>query len=125
MITENKDSTIVDSLSLADDLKAKVKYDANDSIVYDLINSKVFLFGKAKVDYEDIHLEADYIEINFSNKTLYSHGLPDSSGQLAGKPIFKQGGETFKAETISYNFNTKKGKITSITTQEGESYIKG
>ena len=108
MLTENKDSTIVDSLSLADDLKAKVKYDANDSIVYDLINSKVFLFGKAKVDYEDIHLEADYIEINFNNKTLYSHGLPDSSGQLAGKPIFKQGGETFKAETISYNFDTKK-----------------
>ena len=122
---ENKDSSVVDSLTLADDLKAKVKYDASDSIVYDLNNSKVFLFGKAKVDYKDIHLEADYIEINFSNKTLYSHGLTDSSGQIVGKPVFKQGGETFKAETISYNFDTKKGKIISITTQEGDSYIKG
>ncbi len=124
-LASSPDSLTVDSLQLGDDLKSKVKYDAQDSIIYDLANSKVYLFGSAKVDYEDIHLDANYIEINFDDKTLLAHGLTDSTGEIAGKPVFKQGTETFNAEQLKYNFNTKKGKIAAIRTKEGESYISG
>lgn len=120
-----KDSLIADTIGIADDFKSSVIYSAEDSIIYDLINDKVYLYGKGYMEYTDIKLNADYIELTFNSKTLYAKGLPDSSGTIIGKPVFKQGADEFHAETITYNFNTKKGKITNITTQEGESYIKG
>ncbi|MBK9637774.1 MAG: LPS-assembly protein LptD [Bacteroidetes bacterium] len=110
---------------MADDFKSKVSYYAEDSIVYDLDTGMVFLYGNAWMTYEDIRLEADYIDIDFSTKVLSAKGLPDSTGAIAGKPLFKQGTDEFYSDQIRYNFNTKKGKITEVTTKDGDSYIHG
>ena len=114
-----------DSLLLADDFKSKVSYYAEDSIVYDLDTGMVYLYGKAWMTYEDIRLEADYIDIDFNTKEISSRGAPDSSGTIVGKPLFKQGTDEFHSDQIRYNFNTKKGKITEVTTKDGDSYIHG
>ncbi|MBL7924035.1 MAG: LPS-assembly protein LptD [Bacteroidia bacterium] len=114
-----------DSLALADDFKSKVQYHAEDSIVYAIDSGMVYLYGRAWMNYEDIRLEADYIDISFYTKTLSAHGLPDSLGRLAGKPVFIQGKDEFTAEHIRYNFNSKKGKITEINTRDGDSFIHG
>lgn len=119
------DSITVDSLQLGEDFKSKVKYSADDSIVYDIPGEKIFLYGNGVIDYEDIHLTANYIEINNGLKTLYARGVKDSTDTIRGKPVFKQGSEEFKAETLTYNFQTKKGKISEITTQQGESFVHG
>lgn len=118
-------STVPDSLQLAEDFKSKVQYHADDSIVYDLEAGKAYLYGKAWITYEDIRLEADFISIDFDTKVLFSSGLPDSAGQVAGQPVFKQGEDVFNADTIRYNFATKKGKISEISTKDGDSYIHG
>lgn len=117
--------SLPDSLRLAEDFKSKVEYHAKDSVVYDLRGGMVYLFGNAWIVYEDIRLEADYIDISFDSKVLTAHGLPDSTGRIAGKPLFKQGADEFRAEHLRYNFNTKRGKITDITTKDGDSYIHG
>src|SRR5690348_1843462 len=39
------DSARIDSLALGDDFKSKVRYTADDSTVYDLLNDKVYLYG--------------------------------------------------------------------------------
>lgn len=121
------DTIAVDSLSmtLSDELKSKVHYTADDSIRFDIAGEKVYLYGKAKVFYEDIQLDADYIEVDWITRKLYSTGSKDSVGNDTGLPIFKQGAETFTAQTVTYNFDTKKGKITNINTQQGEGYILG
>lgn len=121
-----KDSlAIPDSLILADDFQSKVTYQAEDSILYDLESGMVYLYGDARMDYEDIRLEADYIHLNFNTRTLFSTGMPDSSGETTGRPVFHQGEDVFNAETIQYNFKSKRGKITEITTKEGDGYIHG
>jgi lipopolysaccharide assembly outer membrane protein LptD (OstA) len=117
--------SLPDSLRLAEDFKSKVEYHAKDSVVYDLRGGMVYLYGNAWIVYEDIRLEADYIDISFDSKVLTAYGLPDSTGRIAGKPLFKQGGDEFRAEHLKYNFNTKRGKITDITTKDGDSYIHG
>ncbi|MBK7682905.1 MAG: hypothetical protein IPJ26_10810 [Bacteroidetes bacterium] len=114
-----------DSLLLADDFKSKVSYYAEDSIVYDLDTGMVYLYGNAWMTYEDIRLEADFIDINFNTKVMSASGLPDSTGAIAGKPLFKQGEDEFHSDQIRYNFSTKKGKITEVTTKDGDSYIHG
>ena len=119
------DTLKVDSMQLGSDFKSKVKYDALDSIVYDLEGEKVYMYGTAHITYEDIDLKADYIELNFSNRNLFACGTKDSSGNPIGYPLFKQNNEEFKSDSLRYNFDTKRGRITEITTQQGDSYIHG
>lgn len=106
-------------------LKSKIKYHAKDSIVADLANETVHLYGQATVDYEDLHLEANYIKINMSAKELFAEGTPDSLGKLSGTPKYSQGAQEFRSNAIRYNFETKKGRISYVITQEGDGYIHG
>jgi lipopolysaccharide assembly outer membrane protein LptD (OstA) len=126
LLTVGTDSlSLNDSLQLGEDFKSKVQYHAEDSIVYDLESGKAYLYSRAWITYEDIRLDADFITIDFNTKVLFASGWPDSVGRIAGKPIFKQGEDEFKADSIRYNFNTKRGKISEITTKDGDSYIHG
>jgi len=117
--------TFADSIVLAEDFKSKVVYRAEDSILYDLTEEKAYLYGKASIEYEDIRLDAAYIEIRFGTRVIFASGLPDSSEQLTGQPVFQQGEDVFNAETITYNFDTKRGRISGISTKDGDSYIHG
>lgn len=110
---------------------SKVVYNARDSIRFDVDNQKVFLFGEAQVVYEDMKLNAEYIEFDMIRNIAYSIGardslgnvLVDSAGMPIGDPVFADGEKTFDAKEITYNFETKKGKIREVTTQEGEAFI--
>jgi len=107
------------------ELKSKVIYSADDSIMFDVPGQQVFLYGNASIQYEDINLKADYIEVNWLTHTLYATGRPDSSGAMAGLPVFKESTDEFKAAEIRYNFNTKKGKILAVETKEGDGIVRG
>lgn len=122
--TQTKNDTIPDNTSDYA-LSSRVDYKAVDSIRFDVINQKVYLYGNAQINYEDITLTADYIEITFEINQLFAKGMPDSTGKIQGKPIFNQGDQSFSASTLTYNFKSKKGLISSIITKEGDSYIHG
>ncbi|HRH66535.1 MAG TPA: hypothetical protein PLU53_09585, partial [Bacteroidia bacterium] len=102
----------VDSLSFAPDtnvadedvLKSKIHYHAKDSIRVDVENEVVYLYGEAKVDYEDLHLKANYILIHMGKKDLYAEGTTDSLGVLRGSPEFSQADQQFRSNSIHYNF---------------------
>jgi len=98
---------------------------ARDSIVQDLVNKKVYLYGDAVVTYQEIILKAAYIEVDFNTNSLYATGLPDSSGKLTGFPEFSESGETFKAKTMTYNFRTKEGIIHNVLTQDDLGFLHG
>jgi len=131
------DTLISDSLSTTTDpllpkkrlspnaLESSVKYISQDSIIINMANRKIILFEDAKAYYEDIELSADYMEFGFVSSELYASGVADSCGHIHGPPIFKQGDVEFAAQEIRYNFNTKKGKITKVITNEGEGFIHG
>ncbi len=117
------DTTVVKNSSLA--LDGKVVYSSVDSIRFNVPQQKVYLYGKAKINYQEIELTADYIEIDFNKNQLFAKGMPDSSGVIKGTPLFVQGAQTFTSNTMIYNFKTKKGLIADIITKEGDSYIHG
>jgi hypothetical protein len=112
-------------------IKSKVTYNSRDSIRFDMSNQKVFLYGDAKVIYEDMEIKAGYIEFDMEHNIVFAHGARDSldkpiidtAGRAVGNPVFKQGAESFDATQMTYNFQTKKGKIKNITTKEGEGVI--
>lgn len=102
-----------------------VQYSAHDSVINDLQNRFTYLFGNAEVKYEDMVLQADYIEIDFKNSELYASGVADSNGKLHGTPVFIQGDSYYNAHEIKYNFNTKKGKISHVITTQDDGFIHG
>ena len=133
---EEKDSldksiAIIDNVSKNDTtvsedaIEYPVEYQAEDSMVVDLTTEKVFLYGGAQVNYQQTQLNADYIELDLKNNHVSATGLPDSSGTIVGEPIFKDGEQEFQTEKMTYNFETQKGKISEVKTQEGEGFIKG
>ena len=106
-------------------LEHTVTYDAKDSIHFSIKNKVAYLFNDAYVLYEDMSLFAYYIEIDFAHNELYASGAIDENGNLIGSPVLKQGDGVYRAQEIKYNFETKKGKITHVITEEGEGYIHG
>jgi hypothetical protein len=128
---EKQDSTLVsDSLETRtmplskSAVESTVNYDALDSIEIDNVNRIILLYGQAVVTYEDIKLEAPFIEIYMNENELFAYGKKDSTGKLI-KPVFTDPTSTFKAKEIHYNFETKKGKINEVITNEGEGYLHG
>ena len=106
-------------------IKTKVKYSADDSIVYTETNKIVYLFGNAQVNYGDLTNKSEILEIDLNKNTFKSYGKEDSTGELVGTPQFKQGGTEYKAQEITYNFSTNKGYLKEFKTKEGEGYIRG
>ncbi|MBZ0242273.1 MAG: hypothetical protein K8F24_03575, partial [Bacteroidales bacterium] len=130
------DMTVNDSMARPDSLKKtppakktsldyKLERTAKDSIIQDLKNRKVYLFGDAVVIYGDIKLEAAYIEVDFARNEVFAKGMPDSTGKIVGTPIFTESGQTFEAKTMTYNFDTKKGIINTVFTEDGQGFIHG
>ena len=105
-------------------LDSKVDYHARDSMRLDAANRKVYLYGDASVKYQDLELKAAYIEIALDSNIAYARGVQDS-GKTKGTPEFHQGSDVFYAQTMRYNFKSKKGRINQIRTKEGEGYVYG
>jgi hypothetical protein len=100
------DSTFADN-EAESGIDAEVEYKADGYITLSNSNNKVYMYKNAQVNYKDIELKADYIELNRDSNTVYAIGKPDSTGTIAGKPIFKQGDQEFEADEIRYNFKPK------------------
>lgn len=125
------DSSRTDSLTVpllresSDALDSKVEYKARDSMRFDLKAKKIYLYGAADVSYEKINLKAEYIEIDWATNRVHAEGMPDSTGEIIGSPIFSEGTQTFDAQEMDYNFKSKKGRISGVFTRQGDGYLHG
>lgn len=120
----------VDSAVLASDtlsrkqsgLDAPVAYQAKDSIVMTAGNL-AYLFGEGDVKYQQIALQAENIEMNMDSSLVFAKFGLDSIGAEFGYPLFKDGDQEYESKTMRYNFNSRKGYITDVITQQGEGYV--
>ncbi|MBI9068848.1 MAG: LPS-assembly protein LptD [Salinivirgaceae bacterium] len=102
---------------------SKVDYNADDSTIYSIDGKKVYLFGNAKIVYEDIELTAAYIEVDMERNILYAEGVKDSLGKIGGQPVFTQGSETMHAKQITYNVKNQKGFIKGLYTEQEDGFL--
>lgn len=104
------------------DLDAPVKYESADSMVWTK-EGFAYLYGTGKINYQHIELTAQNITINIDKSEVFAEGSTDTLGVTTGRPIFKEGSTPYEAQTMSYNFKTRKGFIHNVTTQQGEGYM--
>jgi hypothetical protein len=115
--------TLVTPKPAGNDIVADVKYNATDSLVFSLDGGTVELYGNAHIAYEDITLDAAYIRYEMDQNLVIANGLPDSTGNLAGNPVFKDANNSFESKTLRYNFKTQKGYIEEVVTQQEGGYL--
>lgn len=106
-------------------IKSRVDYKSTDSIMLDVKSQKVFMFKENDISYEDIKLKANYVEIEFKYATVYATGTPDSTGKDEGSPVFTMGNNSFESKSIKYNYETKKGLVNKVITEDAEGYLHG
>lgn len=104
-------------------LEDPVAYEAKDSIVFMMDSKNAFLYGNGKVEYQNITLTSENLTINMDSSVVHAVGVLDSLGNWYGKPVFKQGKDEYKSETMSYNFDTRKGFITNVRTEQQEGFL--
>lgn len=122
-----KDTTITkkDSIPIGD-IKTTVTYAAKDSIRFNVITQKVYLYGDAKVTYGTISLKAESIDMDWKQNMVKARGRKDTlTGKEIGLPVFTDKGVDYKAKEMTYNFKTQKGIINQITTKQGDGFIVG
>jgi lipopolysaccharide assembly outer membrane protein LptD (OstA) len=106
-----------------------VTYSASDSIVYSLQTRFMNLYGKTQLHYQTLGLKAERTTVNWNTMTLSSEGVADtadpSGKKKIGSPEMKDGGELYDGSRISYNFQTKKGKINVGETEMDNGYYHG
>lgn len=120
-VVATANDTIARKKSALDDI---VDFTASDSLIFEAGNM-AFLYGKSKVNYQRIQLDAEQIELDLNQNTLYAVGRTDSLGELIGKPIYKDESGEYESETMNYNFKTKRGFITNVITEQGEGFLTG
>ncbi len=106
-------------------LEHTVDYSAEDTIFHDIRNRKVFIYGNADLHYGEMHLTADFIEIDFNTNELYASGLPDTAGVIQGKPVFREGMQSFQSEELRYNFDSQRGRTIGVVTEEADGFVHG
>ncbi len=141
------DTTLMDSLELAiyhhnkaiDDsiykdslnrlkkntIDSPVHYSSDDSMVYISESRMAYLFGDAKVKYQNMDLEAEKIDMNMEKTMVHATGVwaDSTETELEGTPVFKMGNDTYESDTMSFNYKTKKGLIQNVTTEQEEGYL--
>lgn len=108
-----------------DAVSSVIKYTARDSVAMDLKTRRAYLYTDGHIDYEKMTLDADRVVVDFEQQTLHAHGTTDTSDEVKGRPFFKQDEAEYHADTITFNYNTQKGIIKGVVTQEGEGFLHG
>ncbi|MDB5025818.1 MAG: LPS-assembly protein LptD [Mucilaginibacter sp.] len=108
-------------------LKSIVTAHAEDSTRYDDVHQILYLYGRARVTYEDFELDADYIRVDEKNKIIFASGQIDPlTKRYIGRPISKQGKEKpVISDSLRFHYETKKGKIYNASSQQEGNYITG
>ena len=86
-------------------------------------DNMAYLYGEGDVKYQQIQLQAELIQMSMDSSLVYATFGLDSIGEPFGYPLFVDGGDQYESKTMRYNFETKKGYITDVITQQGEGYV--
>jgi len=106
------------------DLDNQVVFSSKDSMIM-VGREMTYMYGNGQIDYGDLKLTAQDIELDMQKSEVYAVGTEDSLGEIIGAPVFEEAGTSYESGTMRYNFKSKRGYITNVITQQGEGFLTG
>ncbi|MDX1701028.1 MAG: putative LPS assembly protein LptD, partial [Melioribacteraceae bacterium] len=125
------ESQIQDSLKKKTfDVDDVITSTASDSIKFDLINKRMFIFGTGELKYKQTNLKGGKINVDFENNELEAEGIFDKSDtndveKLSQTPVLSEGAENYEGTRLKYNFKTQKGFISAAKNVKDEQRYEG
>ena len=119
--------TIVNRRKSGSGLDQIIQGRATDSLYYDMRKKMVYLYEKGDVTYDNMNLQADFMNINLDSKNIYAYGKADTIDGVptVTRPLFTQGSTSLNMDTIAYNIESQRAKIKGIATQQGDGWLIG
>lgn len=99
-------------------LLENIDYEATDTVLIDPKNRSIRLYNNAKIFYEDMQIESGIIVVNYEKNEIYAGRIKDSLGEYSQFPIFKQGQDEVRPDSLRYNMDSKKAIIFNSRTEE-------
>lgn len=96
-----------------------------DSLVYDVVSGKMYLYNSAEAKYQKNILNADYMEVVMDKSQINAKGVLDTTSQKFTRTTFDEGGKKYEMDSMSYNLKSSRAKIKGVFFQEGEGIIHG
>lgn len=120
---KNKTDTARRSKSTLDD---ELKSSA-DSTIVDKVHNILYLYGHARVKYQDNEMDAEYIRVNKTSHLIFASGTIDPlTHRYIGRPILTQKtGKPLRADSLLFNYTTKKGKVFNPASEQDGNFISG
>lgn len=104
-------------------IDSPIEYVANDSIVL-MGNGIAYLHGASDVKYEKMELTSEFIRVHMDSNMVFAQGVMDTvENEWIGRPVFKDGNDSYESDQITYNLKTQKGFIRQVVTEQGEGYV--
>lgn len=123
------DSVVVDSTRIRESnqgaIKAPINYSAKDSMMISLKTKMVYSYGEANIKMDKMNLDAGFIKVNMDSDYIYAKPLINEQGEEEGVPKFQQGSENYDVDSMKYNFESKKGIIYGVITEQAGGYLHG
>jgi hypothetical protein len=106
-----------------DALPSVVKAESRDSAVMDMQHNLFYLYGKAKVNYEDMQLDAGQIAYQQASNIVTAAPYKVGKEVDTNKQVFTQGKEKFNMDSMQYNFKSKRAIVRNVHSQYGEGFV--
>ena len=118
-------ASILDSITKKDSIQKpksflleNIDYEATDTVLINPKNRSIRLYNNAKIFYEDMQIESGIIVVNYEKNEIYAGRIKDSLGEYSQFPIFKQGQDEVRPDSLRYNMDSKKAIIFNSRTEE-------
>ena len=112
--------------SISNDMDSPVIYKA-DKIQYRLKDEESDFEGQANIKHENSNLEAGFITVNWQTNMLSA--IPKLESDTLSEPIFpvikEKGKDPMSGDGMTYNLNTKKGRVTKGHTKADDGFYTG
>lgn len=112
-----------DSLAVKESLDDIVKSSASEDIRNDVQKKMMYLNKNAKVTYQDMEVEADYISINWETGEVFARGKLDDKGKVVEPVSVTQGGKKYETDQFNFNYKTKQAIAYNARTEESGGVI--
>ena len=99
-------------------LLGKITYEATDTTSISPQDKLIRLYNNAKINYQDMEITSGIIIVDYDKNEIYAGRIKDSLGEYSQLPIFKQGQDEIRPDSLKFNMDTKKAIIFNSRTEE-------
>jgi lipopolysaccharide assembly outer membrane protein LptD (OstA) len=117
-----------DTTKKANAFDSEIKGQASDTtVIVHKPSDFLILIHSARISFEDVSLDADYIRVDKKNHLVYARGGKDPrTGAYIGRPIIKQKDQDpLIADSMVFNYITKKARIYNAASKQDGNFISG